>query len=92
MGIKVYEDISIITISDGVYPYIVFPNVTYVKDSGSKMGKRITRKLIDLIEGRQVKHKTSLRTKLVELDSVKNVLTKTEERFVSDKDALGLFS
>ena len=92
MGIKVYDEISLITISDGVYPYIVFPNVSYVKDSGSKMGKRITRKLIDLIEGREVKHKTMLRTKLVELDSVKNIMNVTEEVQTLDQGSLGLLT
>jgi len=75
IGKKIRDDISLIAISDGEYPYILHPNVTFVKDSGSKMGKKTIQVLIDLIEGRspKIKRKTLLKTKLVELNSVKDI-------------------
>jgi DNA-binding LacI/PurR family transcriptional regulator len=75
MGKKIYEDLSLIAISDGSYPYILFPNITFIKDSGRKLGKRAVSMLIDLIDenGSKVKMQTLLKTKLVELNSVKDI-------------------
>jgi len=75
MGKRIYDDIALIAISDGEYPYVIHPNVTYIKDSGSKMGKKSIQTLINLIEGHttKLKKKTLLKTKLVPLDSVKNL-------------------
>lgn len=75
LGIVPYEDISLIAISDGSFPYILHPNISFVKDSGTKLGKRTVRYLIDLIEGKKnnPKKRTILKTKLVELDSVKDI-------------------
>lgn len=80
LGKRIYDDISLIAISDGEYPYILYPNVTFVKDSGSKLGKKTIQILIDLIEGRnlKIKKKTLLKTKLVELNSVKDLRTSPE--------------
>lgn len=80
MGKKIKEDISLIAISDGKFPYLLHPNVTFVKDSGSKMGKKSIQILIDLIEGRPLKpkKKTLLKTKLIELNSVKDLRNKPE--------------
>lgn len=75
LGIRPYDDISLIAISDGSFPYILYPNVSFVKDSGTKLGKRTIRYLIDLIEGKKgsSKKRTLLKTKLVKLDSVKDI-------------------
>lgn len=75
IGKRIWEDISLIAISDGSYPYLLHPNITFIKDSGSKMGKKTIQLLIDLIEGKSTitKKKILLKTKLVELGSVKDI-------------------
>jgi len=74
-GLSIPEDISIISISDGVYPYLVYPQITHIKDSGSKMGERATRILLDSIAGRfkNENNPIIISTQLVELMSVKNI-------------------
>lgn len=72
-GKSIPGDISIISISDGTYPHLTFPKVTYVRDSGRKMGKKACDLLIKLISKEvivEIKH-LELSTKLVELNSVK---------------------
>lgn len=72
-GKSVPQDISLISISDGIYPHLSYPKVTYIRDSGRKMGKKACDLLIKLIntdETIQIKH-LELSTKLIELDSVK---------------------
>ncbi|MEM9544400.1 MAG: LacI family DNA-binding transcriptional regulator [Bacteroidota bacterium] len=75
MNKKIRDDISLIAISDGEYPHFIHPNVTYIKDSGSKMGKKSIQTLLNLIEGHttKLKKKTLLKTKLIELNSVNNM-------------------
>jgi len=83
-GKQIYDDISLISISDGEYPYLIHPNVTFIKDSGSKMGKKAIQTLFDLIEGRtsKIKKKTLLKTKLVELNSVKNLIPQLQPSLI----------
>jgi len=38
-GLKVPEDIAVITISNGVAPKLYYPEITYVETSGHKLGK-----------------------------------------------------
>lgn len=38
-GLKVPEDISVITISNGAVPKLYYPEITYVETSGHKLGK-----------------------------------------------------
>lgn len=73
VDLRVPEDISIMSISDGEYPYLAYPNISHIKDSGSKMGRIATKLLIQLIEEESVPkiHKTKISTKLIELDSIK---------------------
>lgn len=69
------KDISIVSISDGVYPYLVHPQVTHIKDSGSKMGKIAAKILVEDIT-RRLENQNSCTissTKLVELESVQNI-------------------
>lgn len=75
LKISIPNDISIISISDGIYPYLVHPQITHIKDSGSKMGKQATKVLLNCIEGNQESSNLVIRvkTKLVELESVKSI-------------------
>ncbi|MEM9921034.1 MAG: LacI family DNA-binding transcriptional regulator [Bacteroidota bacterium] len=71
MGFSIPEDISVISISDGIYPYIVHPKITHIKDSGDKMGESSVGLLLDSIAGKLDKPnaKILVPTKLVELES-----------------------
>lgn len=48
-NLKIPNDISIISISDGVYPTLVYPQIDHIKDSGTKMGKSACKILLNLI-------------------------------------------
>lgn len=77
-GIKIVKDVSVIAISDGVYPYLIYPNITHIKDSGTKLGKYAAKTLIEMIKNPKdyPKEHHFIETKLVELDSVKTLKTK----------------
>ncbi|MDF1694629.1 MAG: LacI family DNA-binding transcriptional regulator [Saprospiraceae bacterium] len=85
LGKKIFQDISLIAISDGEFPFLLHPNVTFIKDSGKKMGKKTIRLLLDLIEGKSIvaKKSTLIKTKLVKLDSVKAIELETKEDQIS---------
>jgi len=74
-GKSIPDDISLIAISDGTYPHLTFPKVTYIRDSGKKMGKKACDLLLKLIksdEEIEIKH-LELSTKLVESNSVSQI-------------------
>lgn len=70
LGLSIPNDISIVSISDGVFPYLSNPQITHIKDSGSKMGKNAAKFLIELITGTNKNSNRFIPTKLVELASV----------------------
>ena len=72
MNLSIPKDISIISISDGVYPYLMYPNISHVKGAGNIMGKNACDFLLDMIldTNQNTKSGLSLTTKLIELDSV----------------------
>ena len=55
-----------------MYPYLVYPQVTHILDSGSKMGEIASKLLLESIIYNKKKQDYSIvvSTKLVELDSV----------------------
>ena len=71
-GLSIPSDVSVISISDGVFPYLSFPKISHVKDSGNKMGKSACSYLLDLIANKTSNSNKGLTisTKLVELDSI----------------------
>lgn len=75
LNFTIPKDISIVSISDGVYPYLVHPQVTYIKDSGSKMGGIAAKILLNSITGGLENQNTSTisSTKLIELESVLDI-------------------
>lgn len=75
MGLNIPNDISIISISDGIYPYLVHPNITHMKDSGNKLGKLAAKTLVELIQNPKLKLDKHhiVETKLVELNSVNQI-------------------
>ena len=70
--LSIPKDISVISISDGVYPYLTHPQITHVKDSGSKMGKSACNVLLNAISEPSNIRDSGLvvSTKLVDLQSV----------------------
>lgn len=78
LGYTIPNDISIISISDGVYPYLVHPNITHMKDSGNKLGKLAAKTLLELIQNPKLKLEKHhiVETKLVALDSVSDLVVK----------------
>ncbi|MFK7809951.1 MAG: LacI family DNA-binding transcriptional regulator [Saprospiraceae bacterium] len=72
LGLSIPKDISIISISDGEYPYLKHPQITHVKDSGNRMGKTACKLLLSFISEPIRSHYSgeTVSTKLVELGSV----------------------
>ncbi|MFK7947034.1 MAG: LacI family DNA-binding transcriptional regulator [Saprospiraceae bacterium] len=70
LGLSIPNDISVISISDGIFPYLSNPQITHIKDSGGKMGKSAAKFLIELIAGTNKNSNLIIPTKLVELASV----------------------
>ena len=50
LGFSIPKDLSVISISDGVFPTRVHPQITHVRDSGSKMGRTAAKLLLNLID------------------------------------------
>ncbi len=72
LGLSIPKDISIVSISDGVYPYLTYPQISHVKDSGSKMGRTACKLLLNSIADSSKNPGSGMvvSTKLVELGSV----------------------
>lgn len=71
IGKRVPEDISVISISDGFYPHLTFPKTSFVRDSGSRMGKMACELLIENIKKENpASQHLELETNLVHLNSV----------------------
>jgi LacI family transcriptional regulator len=51
LGYRIPEDISLISISDGVAPNYLFPKITHMHHSGHEVGTRATRLLFNIIDG-----------------------------------------
>lgn len=75
LKMSIPNDISIISISDGAYPYLTHPQISHVKDSGSKMGKMASNFLLNAIASplEKVNFNQLVSTKLVELESVNDM-------------------
>lgn len=75
LNLSIPNDMSIISISDGVYPYLTHPQISYVKDSGSKMGRTACKLLLDSISNDDKSDRSGLfvSTKLIELNSVLDI-------------------
>lgn len=71
IGLSIPDSIAIVSISDGIYPYLTHPKITHIKDSGSKMGRTACQLLIKCInEPEEALPKALIvSTKLVKLES-----------------------
>jgi Transcriptional regulators len=72
LNISIPDDLSVVSISDGIFPNHYYPRITYIEDSGKKMGQAVLHELIENINHpSKEKHKNQLPTKIVWSDSVK---------------------
>ena len=70
-GVRIPEDVSLISISDGQAPSFLHPNVTHLRHSGVEVGERTAHILIGMIEhNSDAMMDVRIRTTLVELGSV----------------------
>jgi len=77
-NINIPQEISLISISDGFAPYYLYPNITHIHHSGFEVGYKAFQMLLEGIKttnkGKNWEPFTEmLKTKLCELDSVKQV-------------------
>lgn len=74
LALSIPKDISVISISDGVFPYLTYPQINHIKDSGSKMGRIAGNFLLDSITqpSNLPNSELLISTKMVELSSVLN--------------------
>jgi|LauGreDrversion4_2_1035121.scaffolds.fasta_scaffold06455_7 LacI family transcriptional regulator len=72
-GIRVPEDVSILAVSDGKYPYLTLPNISYIKTSGYDLGWFSGMMLgrLDIPSARP--EQVTLPVEIYELDSVRLV-------------------
>jgi LacI family transcriptional regulator len=70
-GVRIPEDVSLLSISDGEAPSFLHPNVTHIRHSGIEVGERTAHILIGMIEhNSDAMMDVRIRTTLVELGSV----------------------
>jgi LacI family transcriptional regulator len=70
-GVRIPEDVSLMSISDGQAPSFLHPNVTHIRHSGIEVGERTAHILIGMIEhNSDAMMDVRIRTTLVELGSV----------------------
>lgn len=72
LGLSIPIDQSIVSVSDGIFPYLSHPQITYVKDSGQKMGQYACEVLFAAIAAplKPVDSGILVAPKLIELASV----------------------
>ena len=51
LSLAVPEDLAIVSISNGFFPRLYYPEITYVETSGEKLGKLAFSRMIDYIHG-----------------------------------------
>ncbi len=69
-GLKVPDDIGIITISNGDIPKFYFPEITYVETSGFKLGKLAFSSMMACLAGSTFIQELTIESVLVEGDSL----------------------
>ena len=70
-GIRIPKDMGLISISNGNFPYYLYPKITHIKHSGHFVGKTAADLLFDLVKApdKVLQKQIELETYLVELDS-----------------------
>ena len=65
-GLRVPEDISIISISNGFFPTLYNPRITYVETSGYKLGKLAFKRMMSCLSGNTFLQELTVDSMLVE--------------------------
>ena len=65
-GLKIPEDIAVITISNGDIPKLYFPEITYVETSGLKLGKLAFSSMMACLGGSTFIQELTIESLLVE--------------------------
>lgn len=74
LDLSIPDDVSVVAISDGIFTKQFFPQITYIEDSGKRMGQAALRQLIEYIQNPNMEKKSRhLTTKMVYGDSVKRI-------------------
>lgn len=68
--LKIPEEISVISISNGFIPKLYYPNITYIETSGYKLGKLACTQMLACISGAIVVEELTLDAALVEGGSI----------------------
>ncbi len=70
LGLKIPDDIALISISDGKAPYYLFPSITHIRHSGAEVGVAAATLLFRMLSGEQdLNGFHQIETSLVELGS-----------------------
>ena len=73
-GRKVPDEVSLLAISDGLAPALIYPNVTHFRHSGTEVGERTAHILIGLISHRSdAQMDVRIRTTIVKNATVKTI-------------------
>ncbi|MFT5168717.1 MAG: LacI family transcriptional regulator [Saprospiraceae bacterium] len=51
LGLSIPDDVSLISISDGIAPNYLFPKITHLRHSGHEVGSKATNLLFNIIDG-----------------------------------------
>ncbi|MEO7991268.1 MAG: LacI family DNA-binding transcriptional regulator [Chryseolinea sp.] len=70
LRLKVPDDVSVITLSNGFFPKLYWPEITYVETSGYKLGKLAYKRMMDYIEGNTADQELIIESVLVEGGSI----------------------
>jgi len=74
LKLSIPEDLSVVSISDGIFPNHYYPKITYVEDSGKRMGQAALTQIIENINNpskEKIDHQLS--TEIVWANSVKRI-------------------
>ncbi len=69
-GLRIPDDISVISISNGYLPKLYYPEITYVETSGYKLGKLAFSSMMASIGGSQFQQELTIESRLVKGGSI----------------------
>lgn len=70
LGIKIPQEIGIVTLSNGIVPDYYFPSISYIETSGSKLGKMCVHRMFEMINGDPFIQEQFLGVQFIEKDSL----------------------
>ena len=70
LNLKIPEDIAIIAISNGFFPKLYTPEITYVETNGHKLGKLAFGRMLSLLAGNSETQELVQESALVEGGSI----------------------